>query len=215
MDKGLSWFVGKIKIYLQLFLNRDWWGINYRLQFLFRRIDLSNVCVDELKLSAECAHDYADSGGPELEAVLDNLEITPRDAIIDFGCGKGGALITLAKFSFSKITGVEISTELIDIARRNLSRLRLGRVTIEYCDATEFNDLDGYNYFYFFSPFPCPVMQSVIKNIAASLARQPREVTIIYLNPECHDVVVADTPFVKRQEFEHPTLRYYIYSNIG
>ena len=83
------------------------------------------------------------------------------------------------------------------------------------CDAAEFTELEDYNYIYFFSPFPSPVMQTVIKNLTKSLAKKPRKMTIIYLNPECHDAVVTDSPFVKQQEFDHPTLRYYIYSNIS
>jgi SAM-dependent methyltransferase len=214
MIMGLREFFGKIKLYFLLCIRRDWWAINYRLQFLCRRIDLGNVGVDDLKLSAENSHDYADSGGAELEKVLDSFKITSQDAIIDFGCGKGGALITLARYPFSKITGVEISPKLIDIARRNLHKLWIHNVNIECCDATEFTDLDDYNYFYFFSPFPCPVMQSVIGNIEKSLLCRPRKATIIYLNPECHDAVVTDKVFVKQAEFDHPTLRYYLYSNI-
>jgi SAM-dependent methyltransferase len=207
--------IEKIKIYLSLLRKRDWRAINYRLQLLFRQIDLKNVCVDELKLSAERAYDYADSGGTAMERVLDCLNITPQDAIIDFGCGKGGALITLAKYPFSKITGIELSAKLIDIAERNLRKLRIDNVTIEFGDATGFTALDDYTYFYFFNPFPCPVMRKVIGNIMESVDRKPRKVTIIYLNPECHDVVIADTPFVKQQEFAHPFLRYYVYSNMA
>jgi len=205
--------IEKIKLYLHLLGKRDWWSINYRLQLLFKRIDLTNVCVDELELSAERAHDYADSGGAALEKIMDSFAVSSKDAIIDFGSGKGGALITLAKYPFGKITGVEISPELVGIAKKNLRKLWIDNVHIKLCDATEFNDLDDFNYFYFFSPFPCPVMQLVIRNITTSLERKPRKVTIIYLNPECHKVIVAGTPFVKQQEFAHPTLRYYIYSN--
>ena len=198
---------------MQLLLKGDWWTINYRLQLLFRQIDLKNVYLDKLNLTAEKSHYYADSGGAALEKVLDSFHITPQDAIIDFGSGKGGALITLAKYPFARITGVEISPELIAIARRNLKKLWIDNVDMALCDAAEFTELEDYNYVYFFSPFPSSVMQIVIKNLKGSLAKKPRKMTIIYLNPECHEAVVTDSPFVKQQEFEHPTLRYYIYSN--
>ncbi|MEJ2648982.1 MAG: class I SAM-dependent methyltransferase [Sedimentisphaerales bacterium] len=205
--------IEKITLYFRLLRQRDWRAIYYRLQLLFRQIDLKNVYLDELNLSEECAYEYADSGGDALEKVLDSFGITSRDAIIDFGCGKGGALISLAKYPFSKITGVEISAALIDIARRNLRKLRIDNVNMEQGDASEYLDLDGYNFFYFFNPFPCPVMERVIGNISKSLLRKQRKVTIIYLNPECHGVIIADSPFSKQAEFDHPTLRYYIYSN--
>ena len=206
--------LGKINLYIQLLLKQDWRAINYRLQLLFKQIDLRNVCVDKLQLSAERSYDYADSGGAALEKVLDSLEITPDDSIIDFGSGKGGALITLAKYPFGNITGLEISPELVDIAKKNLRKLWIDNVNIMLGDAMEFTDLERYNYIYFFNPFPCPVMQKVIGNIKKSITEKPRKMTIIYLNPECHEVIVADSPFRKQQEFEHPTLKYYIYSNI-
>lgn len=212
-DNGLAEMIGKIKLYLYLLAKRDWRAINYRLQLLFKQIDLTNVCVDDLQLSAERAYEYADSGGTALEKVLDSMAISGSDAVLDFGSGKGGALITLAKYPFSKITGVELSVELIAIARKNLRKLWIDNITIEQGDATEFTALDDFNYFYFFNPFPCPVMKRVVENIAKSIERRPRKVTIIYLNPECHEVVVADTLFVKQQEFAHPTLRYFVYSN--
>jgi len=207
--------VEKIKLYLHLLYNRDWRGINYRMQYLLRRIDTKNAYLDELNLSAERSFYYSDSGGKALERVLDSLSITPRDAIVDFGCGKGGALISLAKYPFSQIAGVEISEKLVGIAQSNLRRLRIENVRLECCDAAAFTDLDGFNFFYFFSPFPSNVMQAVIKNIADSITRTPRKVTIIYLNPECHEAVVSGSPFIKVKEFDHPTLSFYIYSNVA
>jgi SAM-dependent methyltransferase len=205
--------IEKIKIYLRLLLRRDWRAINYRLQFLFRKIDLENVYVEELNLSAERSHYYSDSGGTELEKVLDRLKITSQDTIVDFGSGKGGALITLAKYPFSKITGVEISDKLIKIAQRNLRKLWIDNVNLVLSDAVEFTELDDYNYVYFFNPFPCIIKQSVIENLKISLTRKPRKITIIYLNPICHDAVVTDTPFIKQEEIDHPSLKYFIYSN--
>ena len=77
----------------------------------------------------------------------------------------------------------------------------------------DFTDLDGYNYFYFFNPFPANIMSIVIKNITASLARKPRKATIIYFNPEFHESVVADSPFVKIKEHHYYRLSFYIYTN--
>ena len=81
-------------------------------------------------------------------------------------------------------------------------------------DAADFTDLDGYNYFYFFSPFPSVVMKSVIKNISDSLQRSPRKAVIIYFNPSFHADVVTDSPFRKVREFTHHDLGYFIYSNL-
>jgi predicted rRNA methylase YqxC with S4 and FtsJ domains len=58
-------------------------------------------------------HHYSSSGNKYLENVLQNLNIQPTDNIIDLGCGKGGALITMAKFPFKEIYGVEYSEGLV------------------------------------------------------------------------------------------------------
>ena len=145
--------------------------------------------------------------------MLKTLKISPQDSIVDFGSGKGGALITLSRFPFARIAGVEISPELVAIARKNLDKLHIGNITMKVCDAANFIDLDDYNYFYFFSPFPAAVMSAVIRNICASLTNNHRKASIIYFNPEYHDAVVTESPFVKINEFNHHELSYYIYSN--
>ena len=184
-----------------------------RVRVYLGDIDLRNASTDDLGLSADRSHEYSNSGGLHLEKVLRALKITPQDAIVDFGSGKGGALITFAKYPFSKITGIELSPDLAAIAEKNLKKLGLGNVNTIVCDATDFTDLDGYNYFYFFSPFPATIMRAVIKNICLSLARKSRRLVIIYFNPEYPDSIVTDSPFVKIKEFNHYRLSYYIYSN--
>jgi SAM-dependent methyltransferase len=191
----------------------EWREFLFRVRVHLQHIDLSNTYLDELNLTAERSHYYANSGGIHLEKVLRTLDITPGDSIVDFGSGKGGALITLSRFPFARVAGVEIAPELVGIARDNLDKLKIQNVTMTVGDAAEFTDLDGYNYFYFFSPFPSAVMRSVIKNICDSLTRRPRKAVIIYFNPEFHDAVVSDSPFVKTREFNHHELSYYLYSN--
>lgn len=187
----------------------------FRLRAYFSKIDLRYASVRELGLSADRSHDYRHSGGVHLENVLNHLNITPADAIVDFGSGKGGALVTFAKYPFSKITGVELLPELVAIAEQNFKILNISNVTMVVSDAAEFTDLDGYTYFYFYSPFPRPVMDAVLHNIQASLLKKPRPVHLIYCNPEFHDSVVTDSPFRKTGEFHHRQLNLpiYVYSN--
>ncbi len=198
---------------LSLLYRGEWQEFFFRVRVHVQKIDLKNAYLDELNLTEERSHYYANSGGLHLEKVLRHLKITPRDAIVDFGSGKGGALITFARYPFSKIAGVELSPELVAIAEDNFRKLNIGTVTMTVGDAADFTDLDAYNYFYFFSPFPCSVMGAVIRNICVSLIANPRKAVIIYFNPECHAAVVTDSPFVKTMEYHHHELGYYVYSN--
>ena len=187
----------------------------FRLRVHFSKIDLRYASVRELGLSADRSHDYRHSGGIHLENVLNGLNITREDAIVDFGSGKGGALITFAKYPFAKITGVELLPELAAIAEQNFKILKISNVTMVVSDAAEFTDLDDYTYFYFYSPFPRNVMAAVLHNIQSSLLEKPRGVHLIYCNPEFHDILDGDTPFHKTGEFYHHQLRLpiYVYSN--
>lgn len=204
---------GYAKSALNLLCRGEWREFIFRVRVHLQKIDLRNTYLDELNLPEERCHYYANSGGPHLDKVLRALKITAQDSIVDFGSGKGGALITMSRHPFARIAGVEISPELAAVAQRNLAKLGIANVTMTVCDAADFTDLDGYNYFYFFSPFPAAVMSAVIQNISASLTGRPRKATVIYFNPECHDAVVTGSPFVKTGEFNHHELTYYIYSN--
>ena len=108
----------------------EWREFIFRIRVHIQKIDLKNCSLDELQLPEERCHDYANSGGLSLETVLRALKITSRDAIVDFGSGKGGALITMARYPFARIMGVEISPELVAIARRNLHKLGIGNVAM-------------------------------------------------------------------------------------
>jgi SAM-dependent methyltransferase len=198
---------------LALLFRGEWREFIFRMRVHIQKIDLSNTYLDELNLPEDRCHYYANSGGPHLDKVLKALKITSQDSVVDFGSGKGGALITLSRYPFARIAGVEISPKLAIIAQQNLDKLNINNVTMKVCDAADFIDLDEYNYFYFFSPFPSAVMSAVIRNICTSLTYNPRKASIIYFNPECHDAVVTDSPFVKINEFNHHELSYYIYSN--
>ena len=206
-------FIVDAKNAFSLLFQGEWREFIFRVRVYRGEIDLRNTTTEDLGFAADRSHEYSNSGGLHLEKVLRALKITREDAIVDFGSGKGGALITFAKYPFSKIMGVELSPELIAIARKNMKKLGIGNVGTIVADAADFADLDGYNYFYFFNPFPPAIMRAVIKNISSSLARKPRKTIIIYFNPEFHDSVVTDSPFVKILEFHHHRLSYYIYSN--
>jgi SAM-dependent methyltransferase len=198
---------------LFLLLQGEWYEFYVRCLIALGVIDLKTTTIKELGLSSERSHSYSDSGRGDLQRALSTLDINNGDAIVDFGCGKGGALICFADFPFAKIVGVEISPRLINVAKKNLNKLRIKGIEIICGDAANFVDLDKFNYAYFFNPFPHPIMQSVIANIEDSIANAKRKFTIIYLNPECHDIILKNGVFKKVEEFDHSTLKLSIYRN--
>ena len=200
-----------IKNAITLLLKGQWREFIIRLRISLGQIDLQ----DDPSEVTERTHNYADSGGLAFDKIMANFHITPDDAIVDFGCGKGGILISLSKYPFAKITGVEIDPVLVQIAVSNIRKLNIKKVNIVCCDAAEFKELSQYNYFYFFDPFPCNVMGDVIDNIEKSLLLHPKKVTIIYLNPVCHDLIESGNIFAKTKELPHFEHKCFIYSNVG
>jgi len=186
---------------------RTWKYLPYQLSMNCRGIDLSGASQKDSGLSEERSYGYRDSGGPDLDRLLQTLSISRSDTVLDLGCGKAGAMLTLAKYAFARVDGVEISPQLARIGQNNLQRMRLSHAKIFCCDAAEFTDLDPYIYFYMYNPFPEIVMRSVMENIMSSLTRRSRKVTLIYKNSLLHDLVVG-AGFRKvaetRQTHPHP-----------
>ena len=50
--------------------------------------------------------------------------MSPHDVFIDFGCGNGRVVYQLARYSFARVIGVEISEKLEAISRENIERAR-------------------------------------------------------------------------------------------
>ena len=156
----------------------------HNLALTLARVDVRQASLGELGLDAEQSYWYANSGGPALRRVLRTLPITRADAVIDLGCGKGGAMLTLQRFPFQRVDGLDISPQLAAIARRNLKR------AIICANAAQFTAFDDYTYVYMYHPFPAAVMDAVLRNLRASLAARPRPMTLIYCNPFHHDSVI-------------------------
>jgi hypothetical protein len=147
---------------------------------------------------------HAHSGGPILDKVVRSLDV-PDDAVaLDLGAGMGIAALTLSRH-FSSVIGVELSPEFIAAARRNVAKMKVGNIVLHCGDARFFTEgLDSVTHVYMFNPFPEPVMAATMANLAQSIERVPRELTIIYKLPVYHDAVVA-AGFVHRRDivFKH------------
>ena len=118
---------------------------------------------------------------------------------VDYGAGKGRALAAAAAQPFRKVIGVEISGELVEIARDNLARLkrrRAGHVEIHHADAAAFAVPDDANVFFFFNPFGGATLARVVERIRESWMAHPREVFFIYFNHGRFDECIAGAAVV-------------------
>lgn len=125
-----------------------------------------------------------------LKKVLNDLEITPDDAILDLGCGKGYLMKIFASYPFKKVGGVELSEKLSRTTQENFNKEKISNYEIFNENAATFNQYNEYNYIYMFNPFPSAVMKSVINNLEKTNLDNKR-ITIIYHHPMCHETITG------------------------
>lgn len=122
---------------------------------------------------------------------------------IDFGSGKGRALLVASEFPFKRIIGLEFSPELHAIAQQNVRRYQS---KTQRCKTLESICGDFATFpvpaepvvCFFNNPCGEPVMAKALGNIQRSLHDHPRQIYIIYLNPDFAHLL-EKTEFVKVQ----------------
>ena len=186
------------------------WTLYRKIKIAWEKLNgldfTSGLSLEELGFTENEANIYAASNNSNLVDVLDKLDIQSSDSILDFGAGKGVALVAMSKFKFKQVDGVELSQQLCETARKNLKKLGINNSTIFHSDAKEFVDIDTYSHFYFYNPFPGNILKVVLDNIKKSYDGNPRKITIIYYLPAFSKVIEEDGFFKEFGYFE--TRRY-------
>ncbi len=131
--------------------------------------------------------EYRPSPWRHLGRALKNLPVDRSDVFLDYGCGKGRIVNRAASFPFGRIIGVEISPELLDVARRNLERnrhrLACPNVELVCADAADYEVPDDVTFVYMYNPFVGDVFRAVLANLVRSLERRARRLRVIYVHP--------------------------------
>ncbi len=134
------------------------------------------------------------------QAMLDRWLETPdrlfveNYTFIDFGSGKGRVLLIASKLPFRKCIGVELNTELNEIAAQNFANWQQSgnaRSPLEtICqNALTFEFPPGPCLVYLFNPFSREVLAQLIDRIAEAFADRPGQLDLLYVNAEFKDLV--------------------------
>ena len=131
---------------------------------------------------------YEPIGYHSIFRALKTLDIRPeRDVFIDYGSGKGRAVIAAATFPFKRAVGIELSEELTRVARSNVERarrrLRCSCVEFITADAVTYTPPDDITVVLLYNPFSLELLQTVLEKICASLAVHPRDLHVIFKYP--------------------------------
>jgi SAM-dependent methyltransferase len=126
---------------------------------------------------------------------------------IDLGCGKGRALLLASEYPFGQVTGVEIAPQLHHIAVANVERYAAVRraearagappVRVLLQDAAQYQFPSGPLVVYLYNPFCRPVLEKVLANLEHSLAREPRDTAVVYINHELRNTLDR-APFLRQ-----------------
>ena len=152
------------------------------------------IAKDDFEVVDEHGHRYSCSTQKEIFPMLDRCHVHPteEDAILDFGCGKGAAMVSFLDYGFKRVGGVEYEPKTFDVAKENFEALGIDGVELLCGDARNVVEkLDNYNWFYFFFPFDREIFEVVIGNIKASYLRKPRKMHIIYFTAMEYDFIEA------------------------
>lgn len=178
--------------------------ITKRVNYRVKGIDFSTQNIYDLTRTGE----YQEHGTALvstsvdfLSKLLTDLEDTigaklNRELFVDYGSGKGAAIIHAKVLGFKRAVGVEFAKELHEIAERNIQKLNLKDVTSIYADATSYQLPNDVSVIYFFNPFDEVVMKKVVENIVAQKESFEGEVYVMYGNASC-DVLNNYFTFLK------------------
>lgn len=153
-----------------------------------------------------------------LGRLLRRLDLPTDGRFVDIGCGKGRVLMVAARHGFTRLTGVEYSPALCEVARRNLSLFR-SKTGLSFEAEVVEADAAGYeipadaNVFFMFNPFYKEILDVVAGSITDSLRVHPRDVWLIYLYPECREAFDGNRAFVETGRHVWGDCEFVVYKN--
>lgn len=136
-------------------------------------------------------------------SVVASLEVRFEDyTFIDFGSGKGRALLLASEFPFKRIIGLEFSPELHGIAENNIRQYRSSTQT---CRNVQSLNLDFVNFtlplepliLFFFDPCRVRIAAEIVTKIGESLRECPRPLYVAYVAPRAeHEQLFGSCGFL-------------------
>jgi predicted RNA methylase len=121
-----------------------------------------------------------------LHNIFSSLRVEPRDfTFVDFGSGKGRALLCAAAFSFKRVVGVEWSTDLCTVASRNIDIFRSRNPSAPEIEVNCLNVLDyeippGPVVVYIFNPFGPKLTRQVFERIGRHARTTSDRCLVVY-----------------------------------
>jgi SAM-dependent methyltransferase len=161
--------------------------------------------------------DYIAIEPERFRAAMSHLAIRFEEfTFVDFGPGKGRALLLAAEYPFKKIMGIEFAPELDAIAQRNIMNYtnpeqRCSAIESVCADFSAYEPPDGPCVFYFYNPCEGRVLAKTLENMGRSLEKEPRTTYVLYIAP-AHEEVFRSAGFLVPVTHD-PARNFCIYTN--
>ena len=184
--------------------------VGQRLYYKYKRVDFSTQNIYDLTRVGNYENHgtaFVSTSKDFLKRVVDDLEKSikkplVKELFVDYGSGKGSAIIHARDIGFKEAIGVEFALELHEIAESNIEKMNLKGVQSVYADATTYPlPLDA-SVVYLFNPFDEIVMGKFIENIVKGKENFKRDVYFIYKNASC-DILKKYLEFI--DEITYPS----------
>ncbi len=132
------------------------------------------------------ADEYRYPYEPTPYSVLDRLAdsglITEKDAVLDYGCGKGRVSFFLSRQTGAKAIGIEYDARIYADALEN-RKTALSKPDFVLARAESFVVPPGVTRCYFFNPFSKEILHKVMARIMESYYAHPRELFLFFYYP--------------------------------
>ena len=142
------------------------------------------------------SHQYKATKTRPLLKLLRKLELPKDSNFVDIGAGKGRVLFIASQYGFRKVIGIEFSSALCELTRKNIEsfvpkKLLISPIEVVEADAARYCFEPADRVFFMFNPFDACLLAQVLGNIRSSLSAHPRQAWLIYNDPQ-HDAVIRE-----------------------
>ncbi|MGM9923626.1 MAG: class I SAM-dependent methyltransferase [Bacillus sp. (in: firmicutes)] len=132
-------------------------------------------------------HRYEPTPYSALKLLLEQLNLTSADRVVDFGCGKGRLNFYIHHECQASVVGIEMDEGFYEEAMANLASYGKKHpardIRFHCCLAQDYEVNRRDNVFYFFNPFSVQIFRCVVDHILLSVEQAPREIMIVLYYP--------------------------------
>lgn len=167
-------------------------SLDRAIERLFFKPTKGRTALDKLTISSpnrRFGHAYYPVHRLSLNWALSQLdERLDEFTFVDYGAGRGRALLLAAMHPFRRVVGVEFASELHDDASMNIaqfprSQMKCRKVECQLMDAVDFPIPNEKCVMLFNNPFNDEVMKTVLARITASYRAHPRRMYLVFIRP--------------------------------